>query len=865
MKRLTALPVLLAMLSPAFAHHPSDNDHHHHGSSVTILNEENWSHFAPQGKEVDAIYGDAVLKNEHITAVIAQPIATRNANMTVRNVGGCLIDLSGNGSKGDQLSAFYPGRRTFAFRNQTVTTGSSARVVDGKRTESAHAEVIVEAEAIDGRPHVKVHYRLENGQPFLTVTTVYTNQSEKPLTVKVEDDIRFDTGKEQAVKSPNGLNDLFFIQDQYWGHAIGVQRVSPQDGIRSRSDSRYSVLEYLADDKSEVTLQPGQRLEVARRLIPGENLLKVQAIADSLRGKKLQPFMVSIHDGRDEPIPSALVAIKQNGKTRGTGRTNERGELETLLPAGKYEIDTTVLGVSLSERSSTEVEIDSVKDDGVHQTIQFGDWNPGRVVAKITDDNGRPLACKVEFRPQGETPKPYFGPETAEYGVINLQYAPHGTFEQTVPAGEYEVIISHGPEYDAITRKLTVAEGETTKLTGKLKRTVDTTGWISSDFHSHSSPSGDNTASQTGRVINLLCEHIEYAPCTEHNRIDTYVPILKKLGIEDQVATVSGMELTGSPLPLNHQNVFPMIHHPHRQDGGGPVTDVSPETQIERLMLWDNRSEKLIQQNHPDIGWLFYDKNGDGKPDGGYARSHEHIHVMEIHPIDVVLRNQKQLKDGDSWGNTRIFNWLQLLNQGYRIPGVVNTDAHYNYHGSGGLRNWIRTKTDNPAEVDSMDLVRASKAGHLVMSNGPFLELTISEPDSDETYVPGDEFETKSRTLTAHVRVQCPNWLDVDRVFLMVNGRVHSMHDYRRKTHADKFKDGVVKFDQELELEIAGDAHIIAVTGAENRTVGPVMGPAWGSAKPAAMTNPVFVDTDGNGFQPNKDTLGVPLPVKIQR
>ena len=29
-------------------------------------------------------------------------------------------------------------------------------------------------------------------------------------------------------------------------------------------------------------------------------------------------------------------------------------------------------------------------------------------------------------------------------------------------------------------------------------------GWISADFHSHSSPSGDNTGSQRGRVLNIF-------------------------------------------------------------------------------------------------------------------------------------------------------------------------------------------------------------------------------------------------------------------------------------------------------------------------------------------------------------------------
>jgi hypothetical protein len=33
---------------------------------------------------------------------------------------------------------------------------------------------------------------------------------------------------------------------------------------------------------------------------------------------------------------------------------------------------------------------------------------------------------------------------------------------------------------------------------------------------------------------------------------------------------------------------------------------------------------------------------------------------------------------------------------------------------------------------------------------------------------------------------------------------------------------------------------------------------------PIAYTNPIYVDVDGKGFEPNGDTLGHPLPVAKQ-
>src|SRR5688572_18237228 len=77
-------------------------------AELVVLDEDNWDQSVPQGKEVDAIYGDFVLRNDKVVAVVAQALPTRNANMTVRNVGGCLIDLTLRDRLNDQLSAFYP-------------------------------------------------------------------------------------------------------------------------------------------------------------------------------------------------------------------------------------------------------------------------------------------------------------------------------------------------------------------------------------------------------------------------------------------------------------------------------------------------------------------------------------------------------------------------------------------------------------------------------------------------------------------------------------------------------------------------------------------------------------------------------------
>jgi hypothetical protein len=391
---------------------------------------------------------------------------------------------------------------------------------------------------------------------------------------------------------------------------------------------------------------------------------------------------------------------------------------------------------------------------------------------------------------------------------------------------------------------------------------VKTPGWISGDFHSHSSPSGDNTSSQRGRVLNLLCEHVEFAPWTEHNRISTYVPHLKAMGVERRMATCMGIELTGQPLPLNHQNAFPLVMRPGIQDNGAPQNDQSPEIQIERLALWDQSSEKLVQVNHPDIGNMFFDRNGDGKPDEGYKGMIGRMDVIEVHPPHFIFGSP--FGETPAWRDNTIFNWLQLLNRGHRIPGVVNTDAHENFHGSGFLRNYLKSPADDPADVNTLDMVHANERGNLIMTNGPYLEVRLrseakgAKPEGTA----GDDVTAPGGRAVLSVRVQCPNWFDIDRVQVFLNGRPAESLNYTRKATSQRFADGTIKFEGEIPLELKEDTHVIVAAVGEHSKLGPVMGPEHEKDLPVAVSNPIFVDVDGGGFKANGDELGAPLPVK---
>lgn len=830
------------------------------------LSEANWDQLVPQGKEVDAIYGDFVLRNKYLTAVIAAPLATRNANMTVKEVGGCLIDLTARTNESDQLSAFFPGARRFAYRG-AVARGDGAEVDLSKTpiVRTTSGEITVLAEPGEGKPRVEVTYRLAAGSQMLTVVSKFTNTGEKPLLVPLTDDFRFDHGKEDVVKSPDGESDLYWIHDIYWGQAYGW--LADGAKIVANSTTRGAAFQYaMPDDKPSVTIEPGKSFELVRHIAAAPHLPELRAIVAAARQQTTSvPTELSLLDGANRPVPNARIELFRNGHSWGIVPTDSKGAARMPLPNGEYEIEISAFGMPVM-RKEQGLKI-KIAGEGSPQKFQFAlaKHLTGMLAMKITDSDDQPLPCKVEIIVQGETRSPSFGPETADFAVKNLVYCPLGEGEQELPAGQYEVVVSHGPEFDALFSTITIRPGQKTTLTGKLARSVQTPGWVSSDFHSHSTPSGDNTGSQLGRVVNLVCEHLEFAPCTEHNRIDTYLPHIERLKVGRFISSCSGMELTGTPLPLNHQNAFPLKHKPRTQDGGGPLTDVDPVAQIERLAMWDDRADKLIQINHPDFGWMTYDRDGDGKPDDGFQRMFAQMDVVEIHPIHTLLTFETTYlykNQGKPIAN-RVFRWLQLLNQGLRLPGVVNTDSHYNFHGSGGIRNWVQSSTDDPAAIVPLDIVHAAEQGRVIVSNGPYLEVSLTETGKPKSVTAGQGLDVKSGKVTLAVRVQCPNWFDIDRVVVLVNGRPHATHDYRKSTNPDRFRSGVVKFDEKLALTLNEDAHVIVVA-AGNKPLGKIAGPDWGHQTPTAVSNPIYVDVDGDGFRANKDTLGHPLPVKYE-
>ena len=113
------------------------------------------------------------------------------------------------------------------------------------------------------------------------------------------------------------------------------------------------------------------------------------------------------------------------------------------------------------------------------------------------------------------------------------------------------------------------------------------------------------------------------------------------------------------------------------------------------------------------------------------------------------------------------------------------------------------------------------------------------------------------------VKVQCTDWLDIDRVQVLVNGRKPADLNFTRATHPNMFGNGVVKFDRTITVPLKEDSHVIVVAYGENTDLSLGYGTSvQGKMHPCAYHNPFYVDVDGNGFKPNGDWLDWPFPTK---
>ena len=448
------------------------------------------------------------------------------------------------------------------------------------------------------------------------------------------------------------------------------------------------------------------------------------------------------------------------------------------------------------------------------------------------------LPCKITVEGLLGTPTPDLGPMNVAGPTKNQLIANVG--EVALAPGRYRLTFTRGPEYGAETTELTLTPGALRTVSTALRRIVDTSGYVATDFHQHTSLSVDAPVAARDRILGNAAEAVEVAVATEHNVVADLAPIVGELGMSRFVVSVPGDELStdSSKKPWGHVNVFPLPEDASQPRGGAPVV----RDRLAHDVLEEVRSKPgprgVIQVNHPRSGANgYFDQLGFDPAKGvgtgaGYDAGFDALEVWNGR--DVALRT-KVLED-----------FLALLRTSHPVTAIADTDTHGIVGQEAGLpRTYVRVTKDDALDTwdasRTADVVRAVRETRdVVLTNGPFMRVTANGVGI------GGIAAARSGLVVVKVHVTSAPFVSVDRVELRLaaGGKVltPSVVVLTPKVGAT----GALEADLSFTIRAtADDAFVVIVSG--TRPMRPMFSGEDREISPWAMSGAIWIDANGNG------------------
>jgi hypothetical protein len=339
----------------------------------------------------------------------------------------------------------------------------------------------------------------------------------------------------------------------------------------------------------------------------------------------------------------------------------------------------------------------------------------------------------------------------------------------------------------------------------------------------------------TARVYEFASDGVDLLVSTDHNVVSDYAPLIRDLGASDVLASMHGDEVTTRD--WGHYGAFPLPLDESRKDGGAPATKGRTPKQI----FADVRRrdpDAIIDIHHPrfDRGMGYFSTGiletrttHAGRP--GFSFDFDAIEVLNGY------------QDGDHLHVDRVLDdWFSLIAHGYPVAATGNSDTHHLDYNLGGYpRNYVQVEHDDPAHADGREVVAALRARHAYFTTGPVVELSVAGAGI------GDVARVSPGSVEAHVVVRAAGFVATDSVTLYVGGKIAARRPIGPKRD-------VLRFDEKIPIDVAKDTFVVARVDAAEPLPAVIGDPIEHfSVLPLAITNPVFVDTDGNGrFDPPK-------------
>lgn len=858
---------------------------------ATRITAENAAQYVQSGPDAAGGIGDWILSNGSVCAVISG--IAHESELSVR--GGTLIDLGYCGRADDH----YVGAQDLI--DSSRDTPVNIERVDAKVGATS---AVIRSFGGQGGVIVETSYRLDADEPDKLFISKHLTQRDSKPSVALYTSIFFNYYSlvpfVASTIDPNRSNG--FVQESFvtrgpteiatFARAADlIVALSPADADapitygwqmvsakRSNADGSavdlpffaladFSALSFLAitepfltGDGSDVGLM--QLLEVpftelaAGDEISFEEVLHLAPRADVAGVTDRIYADAAKVSGRISEAGAVVHVDLSDGTPFTQTRADDRGDFSARLPIGAYTLRIVAEG---GRELSVPFQVGEA--DATLETVDLD--APSRVALP------RGSAMRLTFKGLNDTPDPLFGGNLL--GAVELR--DESSFRLTgvnqiflmgtdkdptyalLPPGKYGVYGTRGPEYSLEKTEILVEAGNDTVLTlAEPNLVVETSGFISADFHVHSGPSFDTVMPRVKRVATYLAEGAEVLVATEHETIFDFQATIDRLEVGDRVATIAGTEITGevasdrAPYTLGHANAFPVDAQALAFRRGA----FANENRRWREVIDDlkaRRSDSLIQLNHA----RWDDRFAPGSPawdedwSGDRAAYFDHMGIGRSFNAGEPLDGEgnRRLIDQDPITGTRdidfdameVMNgisreseialrrdWLSLVSQGEKIVATANSDSHAASEQVGLPRNMIAVEEDTIGAFDEAAFVSAVQQGRVYGTTGPMLEVMLGDKGL------GEMVAGASAELT--VRVSSAPWIDASTLTISVNGK--ALRNFPvANGEVVAFKLGFEK-DSYVTVEVSGDP------GEDYAVVYPEF-------KPYAFTNPIYVDANSDG------------------
>lgn len=462
---------------------------------------------------------------------------------------------------------------------------------------------------------------------------------------------------------------------------------------------------------------------------------------------------------------------------------------------------TTVLDHVLPDTGRLEVEVVDEAGQATPARVTVVGFDPSPEVLIFTNALAINDVTTGLFRDVTKDPLPF--------GVTWIEYADaEGKAAFDIEPGTYQVFVSRGTEYSSFDAPVTIVAGATSTVSAEIARVLDTSGFISSDYHVHMLNSPDSRISFEDRALSFAGEGVDNIISTDHDARTDLLPTIASLGLTPFVHATIGEEIT--TFDYGHFNAYPQGIDPTRVSGGStdwagaapPGMDfpsfghfVLTPAEIEAAVLGDPVNaglDPVVQINH--ITSHFEPLKIDTSLPGGPAslltdaeKQARRLCSLDVagscaargelfHPFPALeLWNGASPGAQSTFLGSRMGIWMNLLNHGIPTMAIADSDTHtLNDVEQAGARTWTPSSTDDPASIVDAEIGDAVRAGKGVGGQGLYVQARLEATDgsggvADFTLAGATLLPVGNGEANLVIDVQAPIWAEYDTIEIYQN------------------------------------------------------------------------------------------------